>query len=156
MRTASWIAPSGTHALSTIRPPRVVTLAISAAAAAGSGAKITPNTDSTTSAARSSTGSDSASPSANVTLSPRAAASSRATSSSRVAGSTPIARAPRAAASSAAFPVPHPTSTTLSPGVGAARSTTTRAAGKLRRGLLVVPETPIQRAGRLWGRSVTR
>ena len=47
--TASWIAPSGTHALRTMRPAGAVTRAISAAAAGASGAKITPNTDSTTS-----------------------------------------------------------------------------------------------------------
>jgi hypothetical protein len=50
----------------------------------------------------------------------------------RDAGSTPATLAPRAAASSAALPVPQPTSTTCSPAAGAAPSTTARAAGSSR------------------------
>jgi hypothetical protein len=66
MRTTSPTAPPGSHALRTMRPCGAVTLAISAAAATGSGAKTTPNTESKTSTERPSTGIAPASPSAKV------------------------------------------------------------------------------------------
>src|SRR3954469_10441196 len=49
-RTASEIGPPGTQAANTTRAVGLVTLAISAAAADGSSAKITPKTETTTSA----------------------------------------------------------------------------------------------------------
>jgi hypothetical protein len=125
MRTTSLTAPPGNHALRTMRPCGAVTLAISAAAATGSGAKITPNTDTRMSTEPASMGIAPASPSAKVMSTPWATARAAATSRRRAAGSTPVTVAPRAAANSAALPVPHPRSSTRSEGCGAARSTTT-------------------------------
>jgi len=63
---AAWgIAPPGIQALSTTRPEGEMTRAISATAAVGSGAKMTPNTETTRSALPSSSGSSAAFPTAN-------------------------------------------------------------------------------------------
>jgi hypothetical protein len=68
-------APPGTQAESTILPAGFATRAISAAAAKGSDAKITPKTEITTSATPSGSGSASAAPSTNLSSNPRARAS---------------------------------------------------------------------------------
>ena len=147
VRHASAIAPSGIQALIASRPFGAATLAISAAAASASGAKITPNTETSASAAPSARGIEAASPSANSIERRSARARAAATSSSRGAGSTPVTRAPRAAAISAALPVPQPRSTSVSPSAGAAASTTAVGGRKqLRRDLLVVAGSPVHRA----------
>ena len=68
------IGPSGIQALITNLPSAVSTRSISRAAAAGSLAKMTANTDSTTSMLASSSGSDSAAPRTKVICRPEAAA----------------------------------------------------------------------------------
>ncbi len=57
IRITSASGPPGRHALSTRRPSALATRAISRAAALASGAKITPNTDTSTSALASGSGS---------------------------------------------------------------------------------------------------
>ena len=141
------IVPCGIQALKMMRPSAVTTRDISAAAAAGSEAKITAKTDTMTSAPASSTGTADASPGTNVIVAPSLAARSRATSSSRAAGSTPVTWAPHAAASSAAFPVPQTRSTTRSPGRSDARSITTLAAGNSCSAVLSYRPSPQSKPG---------
>ena len=136
--TASWIAPSGTHALRTMRPAGAVTRAISAAAAGASGAKITPNTDSTTSASPSPRGS--------LLVGDRQKPLCRIDSSH--AGAERRGQQRRV---SSAAPDIHDTLA-----LHERRAVQNDASGKqqLRRRVLVVPEAPFQSAGRLRGRRV--
>ena len=138
------MGPAGIHALRTPgrraprrAPPRSMP-------APGSGAKISPNTERTTSAVSSGTGSVQQIALAELRLHARERARSRATSSSRGAASTPTTRAPRAAASRAALPVPQARSSTRSRACGCAASTTARRHRlELGRGPLVAPCIPV-------------
>src|SRR5262249_46039925 len=146
----------------TMRPPGALTRAISAAAARGSGAKITPNTDVTMSASSSASGRAAASPSAKAASSPRAAASRRATPRSRRAGSTPATGAPRPAARHGRAALGGEQGS----GAGAGADVDDALAGpgcaaldhgprgrlELRRGVLVAADTPVERAHRIIAR----
>ena len=128
-RPASQIAPEASHAVSAIVPPGRVARAISAAARAGSGAKITPKQLTVASKAPSGTGRAPASPTRNSARTPAAAARPRACATRAGEASTPVASAPRAIAARATLPVPQATSSRRAPGGGATASSSTSAAG---------------------------
>lgn len=112
------------------RPSSSRTRAIPSTAASGSGAKMSAKLERTQSKSWSDAGRAAASPSVQVSVSPWRSAVARATSSSRGDGSMAVTCAPEAAASRAAFPVPHPRSSTRSSGWSDALSTSNRAAGR--------------------------
>ena len=125
------MGPDGLHDVSATVPPGRTARTISAAAAPGSGAKITPNTLIATSKAPSATGSSSAPPRIQRASMPRSAARAAACSISASAGSTPVTFAPRSAAAIAALPVPQATSRTVCPASMPANSTSASDAGAI-------------------------
>ena len=116
-------APPDVQADSARFPPGRQTRASSDATARWSGAKIAPTDDVTMSKLASGYGSASASPTSNVTSTPRSAACLRAVSTRAGDRSAPVTVAPVAAAMKASSPVPQPTSSQSRPGAPSTAAT---------------------------------
>ena len=116
VRNNSPSMPSEVQHSSPMVPPGRQTRTSSSAAAWWWGANITPIVDITTSNDPSANGRFSASASAHSSSSPSASARRRPSASSSGVRSLAVTFAPRAAAGSAALPVPEATSSTVVPG----------------------------------------